>query len=252
MELSEIIVSVGNLLSEISPVYQEFDEKYISSKERDIILTGLKELKTEKLFSGNSKTLWNAVVSVSIMCREPCSGATILKISDKVIKKLVSSSLDIVSYKACALYYDEKTDRLCYCLEISLKGVFDTDFVSEKSEIALSLSENLTISVSDFIFERKRVLSDISITGGFVTGDKGNLPLAFSARGKLLSDNDSSVAILENLLCEQSILSINFLGNLLPPMVLKNYSYKGDGASEREIEVTLTSKNNAERVTGIE
>ena len=50
MEFSEIIVSVGNLLSEISPVYQEFDEKYISSKEKDIILTGLKELKTEKLF----------------------------------------------------------------------------------------------------------------------------------------------------------------------------------------------------------
>ena len=245
MELFDISAEIGKELKDICPVYGEFDDGLISSKEKNIIVTGIKDFQSD--ISG---IFWSGTVLVSVLSALPTSGGKMLDISRKIIDKLTVSKLNITEYKAKSLSFDEKLQRLRYELEFKISGKLSDSFLCEREELSLILSENLTLYVKNFSFSRKRGLSEIQTSEGIIVGDSGVYPLCLSLKGTLNKISGRELSSLETLVSEKTALNLSFIGNTLPTLVLKEYSFDGNNNSaERSITLLLCSENPSERVT---
>lgn len=245
MELFDISAEIGKELKDICPVYGEFDDGLVSSREKNIIVTGIKDFESDA-----SGVFWNGEVLVSVLSALPTSGGKMLDISRKIINRLTSSKLSITGYRAKSLSFDEKLQRLKYELEFKISGKLSDGFLCEKSELLLVLTQNLTLYVKDFSFSRKRGLSDIQTSAGIIIGDSGAYPLCLTLKGTLTTISGRELSSLETLISEKIALNLSFIGNNLPPLVLKEYSFDGNNNSaERNITLLLCSENPSERVT---
>ena len=245
MELFDISAEIGKELKDICPVYGEFDDGLVSSKEKNIIVTGIKDFQSDV-----SGIFWNGAVLVSVLSALPTSGGKMLDISRKIIDKLTASKLNITEYKAKSLSFDEKLQRLRYELEFKISGKLSDEFLCERDELSLVLSEDLTLYVRDFSFSRKRGLSEISTSEGIIVGDSGIYPLCLTLKGTLNKTSGKELSSLETLVSEKTTLNLSFIGNNLPALVLKEYSFGGNNNSaERNITLLLCSENPSEKVT---
>ena len=245
MELFDISAEIGKELKDICPVYGEFDDGLVSSKEKNIIVTGIKDFQSDV-----SGIFWNGLVLVSVLSAIPTSGGKMLDISRKIIDKLTVSKLNITEYKAKSLSFDEKLQRLRYELEFKISGKFSDSFLCEREELSLALTQNLSLYVKNFSFSRKRGLSEISTSEGIIVGDSGIYPLCLSLKGTLTAVSGRELSSLETLISEKTALNLSFIGNNLPALVLKEYSFDGNNNSaERSITLLLCSENPSERVT---
>ncbi|HNX63838.1 MAG TPA: hypothetical protein PKI60_01455 [Oscillospiraceae bacterium] len=245
MELFDISAEIGKELKDICPVYDEFDDGLVSSKEKNIIVTGIKDFQSDV-----SGVFWNGSVLVSVLSALPTSGGKMLDISRKIIDKLTSSKLNITEYKAKTLSFDEKLQRLRYELEFKISGKLSDSFLCDKESLSLVLAQNLTLSVRDFSFSRKRGLSEIQTSEGVIVGDSGVYPLCLTLKGTLTTISGKELSTLETLISEKTPLALSFIGNNLPTLVLKEYSFDGNNNSAaRNITLLLFSENPSERVT---
>lgn len=249
MNLFQVENNIKTAIGTLYPVYSEFDQNLLSSKEKDIIVTGIKELKTTDILQS---PFWNARISVSVMCTMPSSGAEILNIAEKVTEKLLSMDINISDYTVNALFFDNRLQRLCYELLFTVKG-FDTEnFNCKKGDTSLVITDNLSVDISEYSFDRKRGFTEISASSGIISGDRGTLPLHLTIKGTIFCNN-LRICELENLIVDKTPLTLTLDGCNLPSMYLSECTVSANIMDKKtEITLYMVSEKSTERVTAVE
>lgn len=247
MNFCEVLDFVKKQISPVCPTFMEYDEKISSEKEKNIAVIALKELNC------NQNDLWTANVGVSILSKDFYSGAKIISVSEKITDSVMKSGVNVTGVSAKSLYFNEKLQRLCYELEFSVKAGVDDGFDFSKSIPTINICEDIDLTVTDWVFERKRGFSELCTSVGIIEGDKGLYPLSVSIKGKIDGEKNLVLKKLDDVISQKISCQFDFLENSLPPLYLVDYIVSVNTYDKStEVQLKFCSQLSDGRVTALE